>query len=101
MIGPGSTQHSLTNSSPVSASCSLALATAERTTLSISTAARFLRGANGANRSPFRPIELRPYQQAAALAWATAGRRGVVVLPTGSGKTRVALAVVAVSAARA
>src|SRR4051812_2640613 len=42
MIGPGSTQHAFTNSTPVSASCSLALATAERTTLSISTAARFL-----------------------------------------------------------
>src|SRR5258706_4979275 len=42
MIGPGSTQHSLTTSAVVSASCSLALATAERTTLSISTAARFL-----------------------------------------------------------
>src|SRR5882762_8997093 len=42
MIGPGSTQHCLTYKPPVSASCSLALATAERTTLSISTAARFL-----------------------------------------------------------
>jgi superfamily II DNA or RNA helicase len=50
---------------------------------------------------PWRPIELRPYQQAAALAWEQAGRRGVVVLPTGSGKTRVATAVLAASGARA
>ena len=50
---------------------------------------------------PFRPIELRPYQQAAALAWEQAGRRGVVVLPTGSGKTRVATAVLAASGVRA
>jgi len=35
---------------------------------------------------------LREYQAAALWAWELAGRRGVVVLPTGSGKTRVALA---------
>src|SRR5882672_5836854 len=50
---------------------------------------------------PFRPIELRPYQQAAALAWEQAGQRGVIVLPTGSGKTRVATAVLAASGVRA
>src|SRR4051794_25711298 len=49
----------------------------------------------------FRAIELRPYQQAAVLAWERAGRRGVIVLPTGSGKTRVAIAVLAASCARA
>ena len=38
---------------------------------------------------------LRPYQQAALLAWATAGRRGTLVLPTGSGKTRLACAAMA------
>jgi superfamily II DNA or RNA helicase len=43
----------------------------------------------------FEPVELRPYQQAATLSWELAGRRGVVVLPTGSGKTRVALAAMA------
>jgi superfamily II DNA or RNA helicase len=48
----------------------------------------------------FRAIELRPYQQAAAFAWERAGRRGVIVLPTGSGKTRVALAIVAASGVR-
>ncbi len=45
--------------------------------------------------SPFRPFALRPYQEAALAAWRQAGRRGVVVLPTGSGKTRLALAAVA------
>lgn len=40
-------------------------------------------------------VELRPYQHAALDAWELHGRRGVLVMPTGSGKTRVALAVVA------
>lgn len=38
---------------------------------------------------------LRDYQAAALCAWELAGRRGVVVLPTGSGKTRVALGAMA------
>lgn len=42
--------------------------------------------------SVWRPIELRPYQEQASLSWELAGRAGIVVLPTGSGKTRVALA---------
>src|SRR5262245_12041763 len=33
------------------------------------------------------PIELRPYQESALLAWELADRRGLVVLPTGAGKT--------------
>jgi superfamily II DNA or RNA helicase len=37
-------------------------------------------------------IDLRPYQEAALSAWDLASRRGVVALPTGSGKTRLALA---------
>jgi superfamily II DNA or RNA helicase len=40
-------------------------------------------------------VELRPYQDAALLAWELAGRHGFVVLPTGSGKTRVAVAAMA------
>ena len=40
-------------------------------------------------------IELRPYQEAALCAWELAQRRGVIVLPTGSGKTRLALAAMA------
>jgi superfamily II DNA or RNA helicase len=40
-------------------------------------------------------IDLRPYQEAALTAWELAGRRGVVVLPTGAGKTMVALAAMA------
>jgi superfamily II DNA or RNA helicase len=43
----------------------------------------------------WRDVDLRPYQQAALLAWRLSGSRGVVVLPTGSGKTRVALAAMA------
>ncbi|MFT4949825.1 MAG: superfamily II DNA or RNA helicase, partial [Natronomonas sp.] len=39
--------------------------------------------------------ELRPYQQAALAAWTDADRRGVVELPTGSGKTVIGLAAVA------
>ncbi len=37
------------------------------------------------------PLDLRDYQRRAVEAWLVAGRRGVVALPTGSGKTRVAL----------
>ncbi len=49
--------------------------------------------------SSFRPLPLRPYQEAALEAWRLRGRRGVVVLPTGSGKTRVALAAMAATRA--
>jgi len=38
---------------------------------------------------------LRDYQVAAVAAWDLANRQGVVVLPTGSGKTRVAIAAIA------
>src|SRR5574341_422927 len=38
---------------------------------------------------------LRPYQEEALQAWSTAGHRGTVVLPTGSGKTRLAIAAMA------
>ena len=41
------------------------------------------------------PPALRPYQAAALDAWVLGGKRGVVVLPTGSGKTRVAAAAIA------
>jgi superfamily II DNA or RNA helicase len=40
----------------------------------------------------WRIFELRPYQSAALESWSGAGARGVVVLPTGAGKTRLALA---------
>ena len=42
-----------------------------------------------------RPPELRAYQRAALDTWTACGQRGVVVLPTGAGKTRVALAAIA------
>ena len=41
-----------------------------------------------------RPTALRPYQDAALAAWAMADRRGVTVLPTGAGKTRLAIAAI-------
>lgn len=44
---------------------------------------------------PWDAPSLRPYQEAALWAWEQAGRRGVVVLPTGSGKTRLAVAAMA------
>jgi superfamily II DNA or RNA helicase len=41
------------------------------------------------------PPSLRPYQAAAVAAWELAGRRGILALPTGSGKTRTAIAAIA------
>ena len=43
----------------------------------------------------WKPLSLRPYQEAALTAWELGGRRGLIVLPTGSGKTRLALAAMA------
>jgi superfamily II DNA or RNA helicase len=40
-------------------------------------------------------VALRPYQSAAIEAWELSGRRGIISLPTGSGKTRVAIAALA------
>jgi superfamily II DNA or RNA helicase len=39
--------------------------------------------------------ELRPYQAAAVASWEYAGKRGIIALPTGSGKTRAAIAAMA------
>lgn len=50
---------------------------------------------------PWRAPELRPYQEAALQTWTSTGRRGMVVLPTGAGKTRVALAALATTRAHA
>ena len=47
-------------------------------------------GIRGWTRPP-----LRPYQENALRAWSAFDRRGVLVLPTGSGKTRLALAALA------
>lgn len=41
-----------------------------------------------------KPIELRPHQEAALKAWITAKGRGVVVLPTGAGKSILAIAAI-------
>jgi superfamily II DNA or RNA helicase len=53
-----------------------------------------------ARPAPWKHLELRPYQEAALHAWNAASRRGVVVLPTGSGKTRLALSAMAASGLR-
>lgn len=52
-----------------------------------------IRPAKLADRWSITP--LRWYQSAALAAWDAAGRRGVVALPTGSGKTLVAIAAIA------
>ena len=44
---------------------------------------------------------LRPYQEASLVAWELAARRGVVVLPTGAGKTRVGIAAIQGAGGRA
>jgi superfamily II DNA or RNA helicase len=53
----------------------------------------FIDEARGYHEFDFRSvleIEPRPYQQEAISRWRDAGRRGVVVLPTGAGKSHVA-----------
>lgn len=40
------------------------------------------------------PLGLRPYQRRALEAWNASGQRGLVVLPTGAGKTRIATAAI-------
>ena len=52
------------------------------------------RTATGASTS------LRPYQEASLVAWELAERRGVIVLPTGAGKTRVGIAAIQRSGGR-
>jgi superfamily II DNA or RNA helicase len=42
---------------------------------------------NNPNNNPHNPISLRDYQQKALDMWIKAGKRGCIVLPTGSGKT--------------
>jgi superfamily II DNA or RNA helicase len=43
---------------------------------------------------PIPHPELRPYQAAAVASWEFAGKRGIIALPTGSGKTRTAIAAI-------
>lgn len=50
---------------------------------------------------PWQVPPLRPYQQAAIVAWQLAEYRGTIVLPTGSGKTLVAAAAMAEAGVRA
>ncbi len=48
---------------------------------------------------PVKEVKLRSYQKAALKAWNRNKRRGIIVLPTGAGKTRVALAAIALTSA--
>jgi superfamily II DNA or RNA helicase len=49
---------------------------------------------------PVAHPKLRPYQAAAIASWEVSGRRGIIALPTGSGKTRTAIAGIAKSRLR-
>jgi superfamily II DNA or RNA helicase len=56
-----------------------------------------VRRGRSALAKPWHSVELRSYQEAALLAWQLSQQRGLVVLPTGSGKTRVAAAAMALT----
>jgi superfamily II DNA or RNA helicase len=49
---------------------------------------------SGSTAATWTAPELRWYQREAIAAWAAAGRRGVIALPTGAGKTVVAVAAI-------
>ena len=49
----------------------------------------------GRVRAELKGVKLRPYQEEALRKWLENGKRGVVVIPTGGGKTIVALAAIA------
>jgi superfamily II DNA or RNA helicase len=51
---------------------------------------------NNVNSNPPNPISLRDYQQKALDMWIKAGKRGCIVLPTGSGKTIIGVKAVEV-----
>jgi superfamily II DNA or RNA helicase len=57
-------------------------------------------GVERARPAAWKSPDLRPYQEAALRAWNHGGRRGIVVLPTGSGKTRLALSAMAATRLR-
>ncbi len=56
---------------------------------------------DGAEPAAWPELALRHYQRAALLAWELSDARGLVVMPTGSGKTRVAVAAMAGARCRA
>jgi superfamily II DNA or RNA helicase len=60
------------------------LAALKRTGLAIADRVPF----EGALPARWSDVDLRPYQAAALTSWELSGRRGLVVLPTGAGKTR-------------
>ncbi|HYO29392.1 MAG TPA: DEAD/DEAH box helicase [Thermomicrobiales bacterium] len=58
-------------------------------------------GRHGLTRPPKLAMSPRPYQDEAITSWLREGGRGVVVLPTGAGKTMVAMMAVARAGVRA
>lgn len=59
------------------------------------------RPTDAAAPASWRDLSLRGYQRAALLAWELSEARGLVVMPTGSGKTRLAMAAMASAGCRA
>jgi superfamily II DNA or RNA helicase len=57
---------------------------------------KYVNSDNNANNNPPNPISLRDYQQKALDMWIKAGKRGCIVLPTGSGKTIIGVKAVEV-----
>ena len=51
----------------------------------------------GGKTGHWTKIPLRPYQMSALVAWESQASRGIVALPTGAGKTRIAMAAMAAS----
>ncbi len=56
-----------------------------------------LRASWAVRRHVSAALDLRPYQREALVAWDAFSRRGVVALPTGAGKTRLAIQAIATS----
>ena len=54
-----------------------------------------VRSVDGPRPGRWRAVDLRPYQAAALSSWELSGARGLIILPTGSGKTLLALAAMA------
>ena len=55
---------------------------------------RFISECGGLRVEPSHRLELRDYQEEALAAWVSGGCKGVIVMPTGAGKSYVALAAI-------
>jgi len=54
-----------------------------------------VRGVDDPPPGHWRAVDLRPYQAAALSSWELSGARGLIILPTGAGKTLLAVAAMA------